>query len=420
MQPLTFGSELRRRRKAAGHTLRSFAPRANVSYAQLSKLETGERVPTAKVARALDEALNANGALVSLGAELRAARVRGSLPRETRTAGEDMRRRAMMGAAATLAASVTGLAGVDFDPAHPRRIDAGDVARLEASIDRMWALDHAHGAAELWDLAVARAHSITLLLDVSDYDHATGARLLGLNGRAYMLAGWLADDAERLDVARTCYNEALTIARQAESDELACHALGNLAAIGVGLERPRQTLRFVAAAERALPPGASVRQASVLRMRRGRALAQSGDGAEASQELTAARRMLDAENGPVPERLAYFTPAEIDGNAAACAISLGSPRQAVRLLEGALSDYDPRFSRNRALYLVRLAAARLRCDEPDGAAEAVGQALDILAAEVGSRHVRVELTDLAGDLLPHRHLAPVSDVLDRYETLTSA
>jgi transcriptional regulator with XRE-family HTH domain len=414
---ITFGSELRRLRNAAGHTLRSFATTVNVSYGQLSKLETGDRVPTAAVARTLDEALRADGALSALGAELRASRVR------TPRAGnhtDSARRRSVLGAAATLAVSVTGLAGVDFDPTHPRRIDTTDIGRLQASLDRMWALDHAHGAAELWDLAVARAHSITLLLDVADYGTDTGAALLDLNGRAYMLAGWLADDAERLDIARTCYTEALAIARQADSDELACHALGNLAAIGVGLERPRQTLRHVAAAECALPAGASVRQASVLRMRRGRAYAQTGDATEASRELTAARRMLDRDNGPVPERLAYFTPAEIDANAAACAMSLHKPQQAVRLLETAIGDYSPRFGRNRALYLVRLAAARAACGHPDGAAESIASALDVLAAEVGSRHVRVELADVTQQLQPHRSIAAVAAVLDRAEQTITA
>lgn len=62
-----------------------------------------------------------------------------------------MHRRRMFGAAATLAVSVAGLAGVDFDLEAPRRVDAGDLSRLEASLDRMWTLDHAHGAAELWD-----------------------------------------------------------------------------------------------------------------------------------------------------------------------------------------------------------------------------------------------------------------------------
>lgn len=94
-------------------------------------------------------------------------------------------------------------------------------------------------------------------------------------------------------------------------------------------------------------------------MRRGRALAQMGEVTEAGRELTAARRMLDTERGTTPERLAYFTPAEIDGNAAACAMSLGRPDRAVRLLETTLGDYDRRFGRNRALYLVRLGAARL-------------------------------------------------------------
>ncbi len=157
---------------------------------------------------------------------------------------------------------------------------------------------------------------MSLALELCDYDDQVGFRLLAVAGEAYVGAGWFASDAGRDDVARTCYNEAVNLARQAGDETLTVHVLANLALQAVSLGQPRQALRYITAAQQTLPAGASTRQVSVLRMRRGRALAQLGEGTEASRELTAARHMLDHDNDDeVPERLAYFTEAEVNANA---------------------------------------------------------------------------------------------------------
>ncbi|MGA8116391.1 MAG: helix-turn-helix transcriptional regulator, partial [Actinocatenispora sp.] len=306
--PITFGAELRRRRKAGGYTLRSFATLAHVSYAHLSKLETGKQPPTPEVARVVDAALDADGALVALAAEGRAARVRGAASGDSHGRGaEDMHRRMLLNAAATLAVGVAGLAGIDIDPTTRRRIGLSDVDRIEAALSRMWAIDHERGAGDLWDIAVARAQSLSVAMDLCDYDEATGRRLLTVTGHAYVGAGWFALDAGRDDIARPCYNEALSLARQAGDSTLTAHTLANLALQALFLSQPRQAMRYVDAAEHVTTASVPARQVAVLKMRRGRALAQLGEATESGRQLTAARRMLGAEDGEVPERLAYFT-----------------------------------------------------------------------------------------------------------------
>ncbi len=422
MYPITFGAELRRRRKAGGYTLRSFAAVAHVSYAHLSKLETGKQPPTPEVARVIDAALGADGALVALAAEGRAARVRGAVAYDPQGRNaEDMHRRMLLNAAATLAVGVAGLAGIDIDPSRRRRIGMPDVERIEAALSRMWAVDHERGAGDMWDIAVARAQSLSVAMDLCDHDEATGRRLLTVTGHAYVGAGWFALDAGRDDIARSCYNEALSLARQAGDSTLTVHTLANLALQALFLDQPRRALRYIDAAEQVTPAGVPDRQDAVLKMRRGRALAQLGEASESGRELTAARRMLDGQNDAAPERLAYFTEAEIDANAATAALELDKPRQAVRLLERALPGYNRRFGRNLALYQVRLAHARAADGQLDGSAEAASQALDGLAGQVVSRRVAAELDHLISDQLAgHRTVPAVADVLDRHATLQRA
>jgi tetratricopeptide (TPR) repeat protein len=406
-----FGTELRRLRQAAGHTLRTFAPLVHLTYAHLSKVETGDRRPTQDLARLADQVLNAGGSLVALAAQERAVRVR---TEDEGKGVEEVHRRSLLNAAASLAVGVAGLAGIDIDPTTRRRLDMNDVTRIRAAVDRLWTADHGGGGADLWDLAVSRAHSVSLLLDLHDYNEQTGQALLTVAGQAYMAAGWLATDAERHDVARSCYNEALNLGEQATNAAITTHALANLALRSLLLSRPQEALRYVDAAGRALPSDAPVRQAALLHMRRARALAQMGEATEAGQELTVSRRMLDRESSPPPERLAFFTPAEVDANAAACASDLGQTQRAPTLLTQAINDYAPRFTRNRALYLVRLAGARTATGAPDGAAEATDEALDILGS-VASPRVRTELATVTGQLNTYRHIPAVDAVLCRAE-----
>lgn len=58
--------ELAALRKAKGYTLRTFAAELGIDFTYLSKIETGANRAGAELARRIDAALNANGAVVRL------------------------------------------------------------------------------------------------------------------------------------------------------------------------------------------------------------------------------------------------------------------------------------------------------------------------------------------------------------------
>lgn len=62
----TFGATLRRLRRDRGLSLRELAQRAHVGKSTLSDLENGRCTPSEATARALDQALGADGALTTL------------------------------------------------------------------------------------------------------------------------------------------------------------------------------------------------------------------------------------------------------------------------------------------------------------------------------------------------------------------
>jgi tetratricopeptide (TPR) repeat protein len=364
--------------------------------------------------------LDAGGDLIALAVQERVVRVRASVPFDATGEGtEDMHRRHLINAAATLAIGVAGLAGIDLDPGSRRRIGHAEVDRIEQNLNRMYVIDSGHGAGDLWDIAVARAQSVSLALELCDYDEEVGRRLLAVAGYAYVGAGWFALDAGRDEVARNCYNEAVSLARQAGDGTLTGTSLSNLALQAVRLRQPRQALRYLTAAQHALPRDAPTRQAAALRMRRGRALAQLGEATGASRELTAARRMLARDHGTVPERMAFLTEAEIDAQAAMAALDLGRHTQAARLLEQAIAAYDPRFTRNLVLYQAWLAGARAGAHHLDGAAESINHTLDALTTHVTSRRATTILNKVitTHHLADHRDVPAVASALTRCEAL---
>ncbi|BCB90655.1 helix-turn-helix domain-containing protein [Phytohabitans suffuscus] len=407
----TFGEALRRVRRRAGLSLDALEARVNFSKSYLSKVENGRRHGGRELAERCDTALDARGELV---AAYEQDAVQHGQPAGA-VAFHDVYRRTFLNlGAAAAAAGVAGLAGTD--PRDGAEVTEADLEQLDRIVVRLRALDARHGAADLWDVAASRAQGIASLLDHADYSDQVGTALIELAGRAYMCAGWLATDAGQHDAAHAFYTEALAIAGQAGSPEIQVHALSNLALHAGVLRRPRPALRYVAAAEQALPAQPLGRVPAMLTMRRGRLLSMLGDVDGARQAFTAARHTLDRDRAAPVSWLGFFGHAEIDAVEADAALDLRNPKRGAALLEESLAAYDPRFARNRCLHLVRLAKARTSAGQVDAGAQATGEALDLLDSDVASVRVGTELRLLAEQLYQHRKLPAVADVLARYRT----
>lgn len=297
-----------------------------------------------------------------------------------------------------------------------RVVQPVDVVRLQRVVARLRRLDQAHGSVDLWPIAANRANSIGLFLEQCEYSDHVGAELVELAGRAYICAGWLATDAGKNDLAHSLYTEALSYADQAGNLEVRVHALLNLALHASILRRPRQMLRYITAAQRALPADPPGRIPSLILMRQGRALAMLGEQRKAAHAFGTAHEALERDNNPPASWLPWFAHAEIDALEADSAIDMGRASRGASMLEQSLATYEDCFTRNRCLYIVRLARARLQTGDVDGTAEATNAALDLLESEVASVRVGTELQALANHLRPHHGMPAIAEVLDRYQS----
>jgi len=296
------------------------------------------------------------------------------------------------------------------------RVGASDAQRLQDSAVRLYGLDYQHGGESLWQAASVRAADGYQMLEHGTYREAVSGQLLRATGRMQMCAGWLAFDAGHHDIARSAYNEALSLARQAGDAEVETHALANLAFQSNVLGRPREALRFAEAAERvAAAPVRPARLPAIPQLRKAIASALASDRSVSDKAITQARTVLDKEaDKPTEEWCAFLSPAELDGVEATCAIHLGRAPRAADLLERAIREYGDRYARNRALYRTRLAMARLEMGAVDGAAEAANAALDDLTGEVASWRVSSELHAVALRLGEYPTVPGVALFLARY------
>jgi tetratricopeptide (TPR) repeat protein len=305
------------------------------------------------------------------------------------------------------------------DARHIGRVGVAEADELQDSAVRLYGLDYQHGGASLWQSAATCVGEGYALLEHGTYGDRVGQRLLRATGRIQMCAGWLAFDAGRHDIARSCYTEALALARQAGDAEVETHALANLAFQSNVLGRPREAARFAEGAERAsAAPHGRARLAAIPQLRRAMALALCADAINSDRAIAQARKVLDHDaDKPAQEWCAFLGPAELDGVEGTCLMELGRSARAAPLLERAVAGYSDRYARNRALYRVRLARSYLDLNEVDGAAEAADTALDDLTGQVASWRVSSELTHVASRLAGHPDEPRAARFLDRCSAL---
>ncbi|HEX2299341.1 MAG TPA: hypothetical protein VHH34_12655, partial [Pseudonocardiaceae bacterium] len=325
-----------------------------------------------------------------------------------------MRRRTLVGCGLT----TTAAAGLGLGSGV---VGSADLARLQRNEVRLYRLTAQHGGDMLWQAATSAADEGYAMLERGSYGASVGRQLLIVTGRLQICAGWLAFDAGHHAVAQASNEGALALARQANDAELESQALADLAWVSYVLDRPREAQRLASAAgDVAISARVSARLAAIPQLRRAVASSLMADARGSAQAIRQVRITLDGERDEaVEEWCAFVTPFEVDGVEATCALELGHAARAQRLLEKVVIGYGHRFTRNRALYRVRLARARLDQRELDGAAEAANAVLDDLSGDVASWRVSSELSVVARRLADHPHVEGVGQFLHRYSA-TSA
>jgi DNA-binding XRE family transcriptional regulator/tetratricopeptide (TPR) repeat protein len=407
---------LAERRKTVGHTQEQLAELVGVERSTVVRWEAGETEPKPwsrpKLAQALAVSVDELHRLLTISDD--EAQPGQRVERKV-VLVDPMRRRTLV----KWGLGTTAVTGLGIGSAAT--VGAADVTRLQLADARLNRLTDQHGGETLWQAAVACADEGHLMLEQGTYSSSVGRQLLMATARLQVCAGWLAFDAGQDEVAQASYNDALALARQADDREVEMWALANLARQSTVVGQPREALRLAtAAAQAAASVGWAPRLAAVPQLRRAVASSLVADARDAARAITQARAVVDRDHDePTEERCAFLGPAELDGIEATCALELGRASRAETLLEQALAGYESRFARNRALYRVRLARARLDMKAVDGAAEAATGALDDLSGGLASWRVSSELDAVARRLTKYPEVADVGSFLTSYRAMST-
>jgi transcriptional regulator with XRE-family HTH domain len=208
----SFAEQLAARRTQAGLSLAEVAVAAHVARGYVHHVERGRRWPTQRVAKALDNALDAGGALLA------AWEVADALPRAGAVPHDPENRERV--ARATR---------------HPRHVDTATVSALAGVLAATRRLEDQIGsAAVLPGIRSNRALALGLL---EDSRHPIRDRVGALAGELHQYLGWLLAETVHTEAARAELDAALAIGVEIDDPDLTALALSFK-----DLDAPRGTL----------------------------------------------------------------------------------------------------------------------------------------------------------------------------------
>lgn len=352
-----FAARMRALRADRGISLRKLAATAFYGKTYLHELETGAKKPTPQVAKRIDDALGADGALAAL-------------------AGPGIRRRDVIAQAGLAVA----LPHTILD--HGRRVGADTLQQLRERTARLRRVDDYLGGADTVEMYAAEQEATLRIIRDGSYAESTGRVLLGVFAEQAQLAGWAAFDAGRHSDAERWYRSSLAAARDAGDTALMGNAMVLLAYQELALGQ-RATETITAAYDTAVATATPVVR-TLLHLRLAWVHAVNGHADDSERHLDLGTTCLaEHRNRPEPDWVYWVDLREAEIMAGRCWAVLRRPMRAIPILETVLTRFENTHARDKALYLSWLADAYLDANEVEQGCATAARAAR-LAAGVGS------------------------------------
>lgn len=295
------------------------------------------------------------------------------------------------------------------ETAAGRNIGESLVTKVERRVAQLRRMDDFVAGGDLHELVKRELHTTTGLLRDAAYGEALGRRLLVAIGELCQLAGWVTGDAGDYPAAARFYSVGVKAAHAAGNAPLAGNLISTLAYQVSNVGNPRDAVLLAQTAASGAKHQATPTTRALFGERVAWTNARAGDIKQTERALAAvetdfARRAVSDD----PTWVYWLDENEISIMAGRCYVELGLAARAVPLLSAALSHYDERRGRERALYLSWLAEAQIAVGEIDEAAATATEVLTLTARTTSARSdARVRL--LRNKLRPHRAVSVVAE-----------
>ncbi|MFF2810546.1 XRE family transcriptional regulator [Streptomyces sp. NPDC058000] len=327
-----------------------------------------------------------------------------------RSGGDTVRRREFFKASAG-AGLVAGLPEPEQFTTG-RRIGRTVPNQLRERTARLRRLDNILGGGDTYRVYLGEYQATKRMMREASYTEETKRGLLSVLAEQAQQAGWAAFDGGMSSDATGLYEESYHAASDAGDVALTGNALAFLAYQKVNDDRQAGT-EIALRSCRTAGPDAPRGVRALLYERLAWAYAVAGDASGTEQALNSAETALSEDDGtPQPDWTAWVDLNELQIMTGRCWAELHRPLRAVPVLEEALGKYDNTHARDKSLYLSWLADAYLSAGEIEQAADVTNRVLD-LSAGVASVRPHQRIAPTLRQLIPHRHLSAVAEVLDR-------
>jgi hypothetical protein len=285
------------------------------------------------------------------------------------------------------------------------------------AMDAFRRADRRLGAAQVYPhvLRYLRADVAPALFDAREEDGRSAFRAAVV---LTDMAGWMAHDLGRDDIARSHFPRALMFARTVPDASLSANVLAAMSHLALEGDRPGEAADLAASATTMLATGERVPALSArLFAMRARALARGRDRVGACRAMADARRELGRTGtGPRPWWVPPFDEGALAGEAALTLRDLRLFGAAELEAQRAVRLRDQQRGRGHAFGSIRLARILVDRREPERAS-AVGSDLLDSCRMIGSVRITRDLTSLARSLDPYRDLRVVGEFLDGVATV---
>ena len=351
-----FGAQMRGRRGAVGLSLGQLATMTFYNKGYLSRIETGAKPPTEELARSIDRALYAEGALIRCYREQ--AEPRRRRPPEPAAAGE--------------------LAPVE--PALATAVLTDPLVFAEYAETFRWCRERARSMPAALIVPMLEAGASVM---VAAGDRPNPPRpLLLLAARYAEFLGWMLQEVGRDTDARRWTERAVQLAARAGDEEMAGHALLRHALFALYDGAAEQTIDLAVRAAADPSASARVRRQALQREAQGHALAGSPGGVHRALDLAEAVALDDEPNESEMTLGPTATGDSLAITQAWCLVELGDGGRAAEIFARQLAAIPPSRRRTRARFGVRHALAHAVDGELDEACQTVDLVLpDVLAVQ---------------------------------------
>lgn len=293
---------------------------------------------------------------------------------------------------------------------NPGRVDAQTIEHIEAVLWRCERQDDTLGPQGVLDTVLAQRNLARAL--VPECPAVLRLRLLSVLSDASRQAGWLSFDLNDLTSAEYYYEDARTLAHEAENVELGAIVLCGMSHLATWQRKPRIGIDHAVAAGQWANRTGDMRLRAYCADIAAKAYSADGQRDACLTALDAAETTL-ARTGEQQSGFVYFYGEGAHTlNCGQCHLKLGDAERAADYAQRSLAALDPSFTRLVAFTSVNLGQAYTRSGEIDGAARLLGDAGEIAAHNSSARLIE-RLRQARADLRPWVNTVAVRTLDDR-------